>query len=147
MLARINLLQIQYRHCHTRLLKRTPWLKNRLGLATFPKQIRLYDRFLDLHLGAILCTDYRKRHQTIQPFSTNNFGPQQMRSTRRADTMNGSTFNSIPFLWKNWAIFLQLQAFECAGRGWMARTRTRWMAICRWRFCFTGITSHASKFA
>jgi len=50
---------------------------------------------------------------------------------------------------ENWAIFLHLQAFECAGRGWMARTRTRWMAIFRWWFCFTvrGITSHASHFA
>ena len=39
MLARINLLQIHYRHRHARLPKKMPWLKNRLGLATFPKQI------------------------------------------------------------------------------------------------------------
>ena len=34
-----------------RLPKKTPWLKNRPGLATFPKQIRLYARSLNQHLG------------------------------------------------------------------------------------------------
>ena len=86
------------RHRHVRLPKKTPWLKNRPGLATFPKQIRLYARSINQHLGMTLCTNYRKRHQSVQSFLTNNFGRQQMRSTRCADTMNGSTFKSIRFL-------------------------------------------------
>ena len=60
MLARINLLQIRYRHRHARLPKKTPCLKNRPGLATFPKQIRLYARSLNQHLGMTLYTNYRK---------------------------------------------------------------------------------------
>jgi len=98
MLARINLLQIHYRHRYARLPKKTPWLQNRLGLATFPKQIRLYARSLNRHLGTILCTNYRKRHQSVRSFLTNNFGRQQMHSTRCADTISGSTFKSIRFL-------------------------------------------------
>jgi len=66
-----------------------------------------------------------------------------MRSTRCADKMNGSTFQKFFFYKENWAIFSQLQAFECAGHGWMARVRTRWMAICRWQFYFTEATTHA----
>ena len=65
MLARINS-QIHYWHHHARLLKRMPWLQNRLGLATFPKQIRLYPQFLNLHLGMILCSNYRQRHWSAQ---------------------------------------------------------------------------------
>jgi len=48
--------------------------QNRLGLATFPKQIKLYARSLNRHLGTILCTNCRKRHQSVQSFSTDNFG-------------------------------------------------------------------------
>jgi len=98
MLARINLLKIHYRHRHACLHKKTPWLNNRLGLATFPKQIRLYARSFNRHLGTILCTNYRKRHQSVQSFLTNNFGRHQMRSTRCADPINGSTFKNIRFL-------------------------------------------------
>jgi len=71
----------------SRLPKRTPWLKNRLGLATFPEQIRLYARSLNLQLGTILCTNYRKRHQSVQSFSSNNFLPttEALDETRRHD--------------------------------------------------------------
>ena len=43
-------------------------------------------------------------------------------------------------------MFSHLQAVKCAGRGWMARTWTRRLAICRWRFYFARITAHASHF-
>jgi len=60
---------------------------------------------------------------------------------------DGSTFKKKIVYKANWAIFSQLQAFESAGHGCMARAQTRWMAVCRWRFYFTEATTHTPHFA